>query len=128
MKTKAILSVTLFLAAALCLTGCWNLYREYLVGGEVVNTVGRHVTIVAQLWHYADSGPIDHISWVVDWGDGTRSYTWDGEPIKAGDAYSAKPNTFLQWSHLYAADGDYTISVTCGGSPPKLLPVHIGDD
>lgn len=120
-----VLTATVLLLVVPLLAGC--LYREYRVGAEQVYQDKNVVKVRAQLWYVVGSGPLDHIDWLVDWGDGETSDTDDGNPVGAGNFSPSNPLTLLEWMHVYAQTGSYTISITCGGSPAKELEVTITD-
>jgi len=124
MKTRLAAFLLLCVLMVAMASGC--LYKEYAVGGAVVDINQLTVKIVAQLWYVENSGPIQHIKWIIDWGDGHKSYTDDGLPTTGGGLASpTNPLTMMNWWHDYEVAGDYTISMTCGGSAPKTLVVSV---
>ena len=94
-------------------------------------SIGVGVTLsITDIGTFTDPGYTDTFEYSIDWGDGTATDTGVPDVDTSGGPGTPAGGSF-DGSHVYAADGVYTVAVTItdrdGGEDTKTFDVTVGD-
>ena len=94
-------------------------------------SIGAGVTLsITDIGTFTDPGYTDTFEYTIDWGDGTTADTGVPDVDASGGPGTPAAGSF-DGSHVYAADGVYSVTVTItdddGGADTKTFNVTVGD-